>query len=299
MGAVIEIRTGSDSDIPKIRAAHDTLAALGLPFRARILSAHRTPRLMADEAAKLEADGVRVSIAAAGGAAHLPGMTASETLVPVIGIPVPTEALGGLDSLYSIIQMPEGCPVGTVGVGQAEAAALLAARILALDDPALMKKLRARMGLPPGATPPKSKQVAILKAAGLATPPELIDLLKRFGLEPREAMGPAAPERDGVCAFIAICGPASLDSPAALAARTHLPVIALPLVQGRAEPDLFAKMLGTSPLAGMGINRPRNAAIYAAMIAGLRDPLREYREQLRQESTAKDAALTSSDTRRP
>ncbi len=296
---MIEIRTGSDSDIPKIKAAHDTLASLGLPFRARILSAHRTPRLMADEAAKLEADGVRVCLAAAGGAAHLPGMTASETLVPVIGIPVPTEALGGLDSLYSIAQMPEGCPVGTVGIGQAEAAALLAARILALDDPALMKKLRARLNLPPGATPPKTRQIAILKPGGLAIPPELLDLLRRFGLEPRETMGAAAPERDGVCAFIAICDDRSIDLPSGLAARTHLPVIGLPLIQGRADPELFSRMLQSAPVAGMGINRPKNAAIYAAMIAGEREKLREYREQLRKESTAKDAALTSSGIPRP
>lgn len=286
---MIEIRTGSDSDIPKIQAAHDLLRALGVPFRQRILSAHRTPQLMAEEARGLEAAGVKVSIAAAGGAAHLPGMTASETLVPVVGIPVPTEALGGLDSLYSIAQMPEGCPVGCVGIGQAEAAALLAAQILALDDPELMKRVRKHKGLPPGATPPKSMQIGILKAGGLQAPPELLDLLRRFGLEPRDAMGPAAPERDGLCALIAICDGNSLDFPSGLAARTHLPVIALPLLQGRLDP--FEKLLGNAPLAGMGINRPKNAAIYAAMIAGRREPLREYREQLRKESTAKDAAL--------
>ena len=291
MRPVIEIRTGSDSDIPKIKGAHDTLASLGLPYRARILSAHRTPRLMADEAAKLEAEGIRVSIAAAGGAAHLPGMTASETLVPVIGIPVATEAFGGLDSLYSIAQMPEGCPVGTVGVGQAEAAAQLAARIVALDDPALVKRLRDRLHLAPGATPPKTRQVAILKPGGMQIPAELLELLRRFGLEPREAMGAAAPERDGVCAFIALCDLMSIDLPSGLAARTHLPVIGLPMIQGRADPEIFAKMLKSAPVAGMGINRPKNAAIFAAMIAGEREKLREYREELRKASTAKDAAL--------
>ncbi|HEX7901426.1 MAG TPA: 5-(carboxyamino)imidazole ribonucleotide mutase [Planctomycetota bacterium] len=291
---MIEIRTGSDSDIPKIKAAHETLTALGVPFQERVLSAHRTPQLMADEARRLEGKGFKVSIAAAGGAAHLPGMTASETLLPVIGIPVPTQALGGLDSLYSIAQMPEGCPVGCVGVGQAEAAALLAAQILALDDPDLMRRVRQRKGLPPGATPPKSLQVGLL---GLKPPAELLDLLQRFGLTPREATSPAGPERDGVCALIAICDKTNLDLPSSLAARTHLPVIALPLLQERFDP--FEAMLGTSPLAGMGINRPKNAAIYAAMIAGRREPLREYRESLRRESEAKDAKLTSSGTRRP
>jgi phosphoribosylcarboxyaminoimidazole (NCAIR) mutase len=247
MPPVIEIRTGSDSDIPKIRAAHETLAALGVPFQERILSAHRTPQLMADEARRLEGKGVKVSIAAAGGAAHLPGMTA-----------------------------------------------LLAAQILALDDPDLMRRVRLRKGLTPGATPPKSMQVGLL---GLKPPPELLDLLQRFGLTPREATSPAGPERDGVCALIAICDRTNLDLPSSLAARTHLPVIALPLLHERFDP--FEAMLGTSPLAGMGINRPKNAAIYAAMIAGRREPLREYRESLRRESEAKDAKLTSPGTRRP
>jgi 5-(carboxyamino)imidazole ribonucleotide mutase len=279
MGPVIEIRTGSDSDIPKIRAAHETLAALGVPFYERVLSAHRTPRLMADEAARLEEKGVRVSIAAAGGAAHLPGMTASETLVPVVGIPVPTEALGGLDSLYSIVQMPEGCPVGAVGVGQAKAAATLAARIVALGDPALSKKLGPEDRLP------APRRVAL---RGVPAPKETLDLLERFGME----VGDEDPS-----VLIAICDAASLDLPAKVAAGTSRPVIALPLLKGRVDP--FERLLGDAPVACMGINRPKNAAIYAAMIAGERAKLREYREELRRESEAKDAKLTSSGTRRP
>jgi 5-(carboxyamino)imidazole ribonucleotide mutase len=278
MGPVIEIRTGSDSDIPKIRAAHETLAALGVPFYERVLSAHRTPRLMADEAARLEEKGVRVSIAAAGGAAHLPGMTASETLVPVVGSPVPTEALGGLDSLYSIVQMPEGCPVGAVGVGQAKAAATLAARIAALDDPALAKKLGSEK-------PPVRRRVAL---RGVPAPKETLDLLERFGME----VGDEDPS-----VLIAICDAASLDLPAKVAAGTSRPVIALPLLKGRVDP--FERLLGDAPVACMGLNRPKNAAIYAAMIAGERAKLREYREELRRESEAKDAKLTSSGTRRP
>jgi 5-(carboxyamino)imidazole ribonucleotide mutase len=274
---VIEIRTGSDSDIPKIRAAHEALQALGVPYYERVLSAHRTPELMASEARKLEGAGVRVSIAAAGGAAHLPGMTASETLVPVIGIPVPTEALGGLDSLYSIVQMPEGCPVGAVGVGQAAAAAELAARIVALDDPRLAKKLGA-------ASAPVKGRVEIVGAA----PAETLDLLGRFGMH----VGDKDPS-----VVIVVCDAGSLDRPARVAAGTALPVIALPLLKGRIDP--FEKMLGSAPVAGMGVNRPKNAAIYAAMIAGDRAKLREYRDSLRKESEAKDAKLTSGGTRRP
>jgi len=282
---VIEIRTGSDSDIPKIKAAHDMLSALGVPFRPRVLSAHRTPELMASEARALEANGVKVSIAAAGGAAHLPGMTASETLVPVVGIPVPTEALGGVDSLYSILQMPDGCPVGTVGIGQAEAAAILAAEIVALGDAALADRLRARKGLSAPAAAARLRTVAVVGNPGPRADP-MLELLRAMGLSPVQTT-------EGAAVVIAF-----RDAPA-IAARTIAPVIAVPTSDARGGVELIEPHLGTAPVAGMGINRVKNAALYAALIVGVHDPevrakARSYREGLRKESEAKDARLRAS-----
>lgn len=283
---MIEIRTGSDSDIPKIRAAHELLRALGVPFEERILSAHRTPALMAEEARRLEERGLLVSIAAAGGSAHLPGMTASETSVPVVGLPVPTEPLGGLDSLYSIVQMPDGCPVGTVGIGQAEAAGLLAAQIAGLGDADLAARIRARKGLP-AAAPATGRRVGIVGPASDELE-EMKTLLRSFGLEPVDGA------EGRVLIVLADLG--SLGRPAELAARTHAPVIAVPLAQGRLDRDPFGPLLGTAPLAGMGINRLKNAAVYAAQIFGVQDPavrarVKNYRDGLARESAGKDARL--------
>ena len=132
---------GSDSDLPTMQGALDVLVDFGVPYEVRVVSAHRTPDVMV-EYAKTAADrGIRVIIAGAGGAAHLPGMTASLTPLPVVGVPVPLKHLDGLDSLMSIVQMPAGIPVATVGVGNARNAGLLAVRILATSD----EKLRAAM----------------------------------------------------------------------------------------------------------------------------------------------------------
>src|SRR5687767_15688692 len=124
---------GSQSDWETMRHAVDTLDELGVPYEVRVVSAHRTPDLLFEYAAGAEARGIEVIIAGAGGAAHLPGMTASKTVLPVLGVPVQSKALNGLDSLLSIVQMPSGIPVGTLAIGQAGAtnAALLAAAILA------------------------------------------------------------------------------------------------------------------------------------------------------------------------
>jgi 5-(carboxyamino)imidazole ribonucleotide mutase len=138
---VVGVIMGSDSDLPVMQGAIDALAEFDVPCEVRIISAHRTPAAM-DEYARRAADrGLRVIIAGAGGAAHLPGMTASMTALPVIGVPVPLEHLDGLDSLLSIVQMPAGIPVATMAVGNARNAGLLAVRILGASDEAL----RARM----------------------------------------------------------------------------------------------------------------------------------------------------------
>jgi 5-(carboxyamino)imidazole ribonucleotide mutase len=137
---------GSLSDRPVMDAAAEVLEELGIPHEIRIVSAHRTPDWMVEYATGAEARGLEVIIAGAGGAAHLPGMTASNTVLPVIGVPVPGEHLQGLDALLSIVQMPGGVPVATMAVGRAGAvnAALLAARILGLSDARVRERLRAR-----------------------------------------------------------------------------------------------------------------------------------------------------------
>jgi 5-(carboxyamino)imidazole ribonucleotide mutase len=141
----VAIIMGSQSDWPTMRHAAETLDALGVPYDKRIVSAHRTPDRLVAFAKGAKAAGHKVIIAGAGGAAHLPGMTASMTTLPVLGVPVESKALSGVDSLYSIVQMPPGIPVGTLAIGKAGAinAALLAASVLALSDPALAARLEA------------------------------------------------------------------------------------------------------------------------------------------------------------
>ncbi len=136
---------GSKSDWATLRHAAETLEALGVPYEVRVVSAHRTPDLMAEYAKTAEERGLLVIIAGAGGAAHLPGMTAAHTPLPVLGVPVESQALKGLDSLLSIVQMPAGVPVGTLAIGRAGAvnAALLAASIVGLKHPEVMERLKA------------------------------------------------------------------------------------------------------------------------------------------------------------
>jgi 5-(carboxyamino)imidazole ribonucleotide mutase len=132
---------GSTSDLPTLQAAADILERFGVVHELRVLSAHRTPAAMADYARTAAERGLRVIIAGAGGAAHLPGMLAANTTLPVIGVPVPTGSLNGLDALLSIVQMPRGVPVATVAVGAGANAGLLAVQILAVADAALARKL--------------------------------------------------------------------------------------------------------------------------------------------------------------
>ena len=136
---------GSQSDWAVMRAAAETLEALGVGYDARIVSAHRTPDRLVAFAKGAKAEGFKVIIAGAGGAAHLPGMTAAFTMLPVLGVPIPSRALSGQDSLLSIVQMPAGVPVGTLAIGEAGAvnAALLASAVLALADEALAARLEA------------------------------------------------------------------------------------------------------------------------------------------------------------
>ena len=140
-GPRVGLIMGSDSDWPTMEAAAEALAEFGVPFEVGVVSAHRTPQRMLDYAKNAAARGVSVIIAGAGGAAHLPGMVASATPLPVIGVPVPLKYLDGMDSLLSIVQMPAGVPVATVSIGGARNAGLLAVRILAAGDPALQSAM--------------------------------------------------------------------------------------------------------------------------------------------------------------
>ncbi|WP_033293259.1 5-(carboxyamino)imidazole ribonucleotide mutase [Amycolatopsis jejuensis] len=141
MAPQVGVIMGSDSDWPVMEAAGQALAEFGVEYEVGVYSAHRTPQRMLDYAKSAAGRGVRAIIAGAGGAAHLPGMVASATVLPVIGVPVPLKYLDGLDSLLSIVQMPAGIPVATVSVGGARNAGLLAVRILAAADPELQAKV--------------------------------------------------------------------------------------------------------------------------------------------------------------
>ncbi len=141
----VAIIMGSDSDWPTMEAAAKVLDEFGISYNTEVISAHRMPIEMVDFAKKAARDGYKVIIAGAGGAAHLPGMVASLTALPVIGVPVPLENLKGMDSLLSIVQMPAGIPVATVGIGNSKNAGLLAARILAASDKSLLEKVEAAM----------------------------------------------------------------------------------------------------------------------------------------------------------
>ena len=143
MSALVGVVMGSDSDWPMMEPAAQALREFGVPFEAHVVSAHRTPRRMLDYAESAADRGLRVVIAGAGGAAHLPGMVAAATPLPVIGVPRPLDTLDGLDSLLSIVQMPAGVPVATVSIGGGRNAGLLAVRILAAGDDRLRSAMAA------------------------------------------------------------------------------------------------------------------------------------------------------------
>ena len=147
-GPLVSVIMGSRSDLPTMRHAAEVLRELGVPHEVRIVSAHRTPELMSEFAKSAKDRGVKVIIAGAGGAAHLPGMVAANTILPVIGVPVESSALSGLDSLLSIVQMPRGVPVATVAIGRSGAvnAGLLAAQIIGASDEDVQTRLEQRRG---------------------------------------------------------------------------------------------------------------------------------------------------------
>lgn len=139
----IGVVMGSDSDWPTMKEATEILDQFEIPYEKKVVSAHRTPDVMAEYGIMARQRGLKAIIAGAGGAAHLPGMLAAYTTLPVIGVPIKTSALGGLDSLYSIVQMPNGVPVATVAIGKGRNAGLLAVRMLSMNDSTLAEKLEA------------------------------------------------------------------------------------------------------------------------------------------------------------
>ncbi len=335
--SLIEIRTGSHSDIPKIRKAYEFLDSLGTPYSSesyypRILSAHRTPQRMFEEARKLRENGFYVSISAAGGSAHLPGMTASETTIPVIGLPVKSETFRGKEALYSMIQMPEGVPVGTVGIGQAESAAILAAQIAYVNDVVVRNRIREKRGLKLdrlSSLRPDNNLVGIITPSNLTFPneekyTEILDIFNSFKIEYKNysisvvddsGLEKASEEvaRDGGKALIAIGALADENTtnyfPRMVAEKTDLPVIGLLIANGYAgggdyiQGDIFQAMLQKEgyeddeiigiPIAGMGVNRFKNAALFAAQIIGLHDSeirnrVHNYRKSLAEGVREKD-----------
>lgn len=140
---LVGIIMGSDSDLPVMKRAAEVLDEFGIPYEIKITSAHRTPDMMADYSSSAYRRGIKVIIAGAGGSAHLPGMSAAYSPIPVIGVPVETKSLKGLDSLLSIVQMPYGVPVATVAINNAGNAGLLAAQIIGASDPVILKKVIA------------------------------------------------------------------------------------------------------------------------------------------------------------
>lgn len=331
MTKLVEIRTGSDSDLPGINDAFKFLREVGIQYDARILSAHRTPDAMREHAIGLENEGKRVSIGAAGGSAHLQGMTAAYSLVPVVAIPVKTSYLSGVESFYSNIQMPDGIPLGCVGIGQARAAGILAAQIASLDNPEMRQRIRETRGLEGkvAALNVESPGIAIVvpddvELANLTNkePQKKYDdgmkLVEQFGLRkdvfPRVSDGNKELakyiEARGTAAIIAFCNPKTFYIPRGLASNTDIPVIAVPILteplrEHEPEKSMLCNMLCEfiegakpigAPVAGMGINRVPNAAIYAGLIAGVynsavRDKVRAYRTNLANEVSEKNEKL--------
>ena len=317
----IEIRVGSDSDFPKIQGAFNFLNSLGIPHDKRILSAHRTPDAMMHAAQLLEDKGYLASIAAAGGAAALPGMTASKTLVPVVGLPVETTKLGGMASLLSIIEMPEGVPVGSVGIGQAESAAILATQIAYVDNVEVRNMIRKKRGIERELhIVDKGKNLVgfIDSSRNKANYNEFESFSNDLGLEV-ESFSAKQSVRDylkniedaGARAVVVFGTYVEFDStinlPKTISQYTDLPVIGVPLESEDHKMGLsdLSTMLCSErdeekpigyPVAGMGINGVRNAALYAAQICGnfnseIRNQLRNYRETKSAEVEKKDANL--------
>lgn len=297
---VIEVRTGSTSDIPRIAPLYEVFEQLDVPFEPRVLSAHRTPESVEQEARKLGEQGFRVSVAAAGGSAHLPGKTASYTSLPVIGLPVVTSTdPEGRDAFGSIIQMPRGVPTGTVGPGQAEAAALLAAQMAYLDNSGVRQRIREYRDLDgpvPGLTNEigivrpygwqdndLSGMTAIIEDLGINTTDYIVSPIQTTEIQ--KAVSNAEEMRSS---SLIVIGYVDDDDeapylPRMVSEHTDIPVIGVVHSTGyqeRRREDPRRDMLEAFdpedpptgyPVAGMGLNGLYNAGLFAGLIVGAYD----------------------------
>lgn len=286
---MIEIRTGSDSDILKMKEAYAYLEENKIEYRPRILSAHRTPSAMVEAAQNLSEEGFRVSVCAAGGAAHLPGMTASETLVPVVGLPIIASTLQGLDSFLSIVQMPDGIPVGTVGAGQSKAAVDLASRIAYLDDLEVRNVLRSKLGLKVRSELDKIKELSIhftedIKRSDQKDILNFADELKiPVNVVSEDSIGPVT---------LVVQNLHSIKNVAAYLSQKHESVLINlylscdSLSQSSITQLWSDKAESWTPVALMGLNRYKNAVLYGAQVlaqydANVSEKLLRYRSDMK------------------
>lgn len=326
---LIEIRMGSDSDIEKIKEVFETLEDLSIPYQERILSAHRTPEKMTNEAKSLKENGYKVSIAAAGGSAHLQGMSASKTIIPIIAIPVYSETFKGEDAFYSNIQMPNEIPVGVTGIGMGKEAALNAAQIAYTNNPIIRNRIRNYRGLKEldNATNSESRVAIITPCNSLSNKitsmQNILDSLdigtSCYTVKPTEEkiinMLIEEIEHEGYSTIIAPClfndEKSNNYFPQIISKKTDIPTIGIPFANGYAGSNDFAKngvfedMLYNTSAEGertgsmvlaMGVNRGTNAAIYAAKICGLthssvQEKLTERLNRLKSEVKNKDKLI--------
>ncbi len=277
--AKIEIRVGSDSDLPKIQEAFFVLDQLDINYEARILSAHRTPHEMMAKAQSLADENFLVCIGSAGGSAHLPGMTASETPVPVIALPVKTSFLDGLDSLLSMVQMPPGIPNGAVGIDQSRSAALAAAQIAYLGDHNVMTRICNLRGIPYKTHTPQSK-VALIGSKDKQLGGDFekaLELFNTFHVEVIEydidQLDQAVASGCSTLYFICDLQNEGIAQCQHLAQNTFLPLIVVPHLNGNANvsPEFFHEILANETALSMGVNRFSNGALYCLQIIGNRD----------------------------
>jgi 5-(carboxyamino)imidazole ribonucleotide mutase len=292
----IEIRGGSDSDLPKIQEVFFILDQLDIDYVLRILSAHRTPHEMMAKAQLLAQEGFAVCIGSAGGSAHLPGMTASETPIPVIALPVKTSYLDGLDSLLSMVQMPPGIPNGVVGINQSKSAALAAAQIAYLGDPHVIQKICHFRHIPFKEHIPQSK-VAVVgskqKSLGIEFE-KAMELLRTFNVEAIEydlnEEGFLSQALDAGCSalyFVCDMQNEGIAQCQRLAKNTFLPFIVIPYFESKVSvsPAIFYPILSNEATLSMGINQFSNGALYCLQIIGnknaaVRNQFNEYRRGL-------------------
>jgi 5-(carboxyamino)imidazole ribonucleotide mutase len=292
----IEIRVGSDSDLPRIQEMFVVLDQLGIDYELRILSAHRTPHEMMAKAQALAQEGFLVCVGSAGGSAHLPGMTASETPIPVIALPVKTSYLDGLDSLLSMVQMPPGIPNGAVGINQSRSAALAAAQIAHMGDTQVMQKICDLRNIPYRKHTPQPK-VAVVgskqKNLGLDFE-KAMELFQAFNVEAIEYdineegfINHAIESGCSALYFICDIQGEGIVQCQHLAKSTFLPFVVIPYFENKTSvsPLFFHQILSNEATLSMGINQFSNGALYCLQIIGnknafVRSKFNEYRHDL-------------------